>query len=145
MPLEPGVSLCFRGFRGARRNIEHCGLCADACSMLGNKVEEETPRLTKHGLPLLTLGQLSCLSPKPACPPYSSGLWNHAVIPRRKISVLLSTCTSAHTHTPCPRISGHLPVPLPRQCSCASPFPSTAASLLCVHILPARATSRDSQ
>lgn len=59
--------------------------------------------LTKYGLSLLTLSQLSWSSPKPACPPGFSGLRNRAVIPQSKISVLLGVCTSGctcvHTHT----------------------------------------------
>lgn len=61
---EPGVSLCFRGFLGARKKAGHCGQYVDARSAMGHEVEEGAPQLcmeglpgvlTKHGLFLLTL------------------------------------------------------------------------------------------
>lgn len=65
-----------QGIPWHRKSTGHCGQYTNVCSVLGNKVGEERPRLPrshwaliKRGLSLLTLSPLSCLSLKRACPP----------------------------------------------------------------------------
>lgn len=142
--MEPGVSLCFRGFRGGRRKAGHCGQCADARFVSGNEVKERAPQLCVEGLSAwgahqawavsANSSQPSRLSPQAACPPDSSGWENHAAVPQSTINVLLSVYT--RTHLPC-----QVPAPsLPQRPSPSSPFhchqPGTCPHLSCLNHHP---------
>lgn len=137
--MEPGVSLCFRGFRGGRKKAGHCGQCADARFVSGNEVKERAPQLCVEGLSAwgahqawavsANSSQPSRLSPQAACPPDSSGWENHAAVPQSTINVLLSVHTRTHLPCQCQHRRFHS-IPPP-------PLHFTATSLVRVRIFPA--------
>lgn len=138
--MEPGVSLCFRGFRGGRRKAGHCGQCADARFVWGNEVKERAPQLCVEGLSAWGAHQAWAVSANSSQPsrlsPQAALVRLHSQDGKTTLQFLRVKLTSSlvctHVHT-CPARCQHRrfhSVPLP-------PLHFTATSLVCVRIFPA--------